>query len=277
MFSDKTIGERFTDLRKSKKDKHGKDMPTIQLARELSNEKYIKGYAADVIRQEIGKVENNGKFPQLFLIKGYCKYFNVTSDYLLGIRDTKPIDENIAMINKVTGLSDEAIQILKEWNELKKKPIDIIAGYGGADIDALNLLLEDCYYRSKKADRKGYMAGWSIFHHIYNYFFSEHLKKHPHDTVQYVHEPELRNGEYYIRRELKNGDVIISDGVKRTVEKIETYEGGHKSTSDKFPVYNEENPKETYIMSFSEIIETHTKDKILKTLERIKNRIKERK
>lgn len=263
---------RFREFRKNTET----DAKRMLTALELSEEFKSKGYY--VSRDRIAALETKcNVIPNRDDLEAYCQYFNTTSDYLLGIRDTKPIDENIAMINKVTGLSDEAIQILKGWNELKKKPIDIIAGYGGADIDALNLLLEDCYYRSKKADKKGYMAGWSIFHHIYNYFFSEHLKKHPCDTVQYVHEPELRNGECYIRRELKNGDVIISDGVKRTIEKIETYEGGHKSTSDKFPVYNEDNLKETYIMSFSEIIETHTKDRILKTLERIKNRIKERK
>ena len=75
MFDDKSIGERFANLRKSKKDKQGKDMPILQLANELSNEKYIKNYTADRIRQEIGKVENKGKLPQLFVIKGYCEYF----------------------------------------------------------------------------------------------------------------------------------------------------------------------------------------------------------
>lgn len=112
MFDNKTIGKRFADLRKSKKDKNGKDMPIRQLANELSNE-YIKEYKADIIRQEIGKVENKDKFPQLFLIDGYSKYFHVTSDYLLGLRDTKPVDENIAMISKVTGLSNDAIETLK--------------------------------------------------------------------------------------------------------------------------------------------------------------------
>ena len=57
MFDNKTIGKRFADLRKSKKDKNGKDMPIRQLANELSDE-YIKEYKADIIRQEIGKVEN---------------------------------------------------------------------------------------------------------------------------------------------------------------------------------------------------------------------------
>lgn len=107
------ISKRFTDLRKSKKDKYGKDMPVLQLARELLENQCIINYKADVIRQEISKVEKEGKVPQLFLIAGYSKYFSVTSDYLLGLRNTKTIDENTAMIGKVTGLSDIAISKLK--------------------------------------------------------------------------------------------------------------------------------------------------------------------
>ncbi|KAI4445733.1 hypothetical protein C823_000249 [Eubacterium plexicaudatum ASF492] len=41
-------------------------MPIQQLAKELANEEYIRDYKSDVIRQEIGKVESKGKFPQLF-------------------------------------------------------------------------------------------------------------------------------------------------------------------------------------------------------------------
>lgn len=106
------ISERFTNLRKSQKDKHGKDMPVAQLAQELLESQCITNYTIDVIRQEIGKVEKKNKFPQLFLIEGYSKYFNVTSDYLLGLRETKAIDENIAMINKATGLNEKSINTL---------------------------------------------------------------------------------------------------------------------------------------------------------------------
>lgn len=128
MFEDETIGERFAKLRTNKKDKHGKEMPVIQLAQELAEKNFIKDYSIDVIRQEIGKVENKDKFPQLFLIKGYCDYFNVTSDYLLGLRKSKPVDENIAMISKTTGLSDISINMLKQYKDLH--------------LDILNCLIE---------------------------------------------------------------------------------------------------------------------------------------
>lgn len=143
MFDNKTIGKRFADLRKSKKDKNGKDMPIRQLANELSNE-YIKEYKADIIRQEIGKVENKDKFPQLFLIDGYSKYFHVTSDYLLGLRDTKPVDENIAMISKVTGLSNDAIETLKSLKNVYDFDKDMkIFNYIMSDRRLFSLFLSD--------------------------------------------------------------------------------------------------------------------------------------
>lgn len=106
------IGERFKNLRTSQKDKHGKELPGIQMAQKLIDTQCVTNYSVNVIRQEISKVEK-GKFPQLYLIEGYSKYFNVTSDYLLGLRETKTVDENIAMISKVTGLTEESIEILK--------------------------------------------------------------------------------------------------------------------------------------------------------------------
>ncbi len=106
------IGKRFKNLRTSQTDKHGKELPGIQMAQKLIDTQCVTNYSVNVIRQEISKVEK-GKFPQLYLIEGYSKYFNVTSDYLLGLRETKTVDENIAMISKVTGLTDESIEVLK--------------------------------------------------------------------------------------------------------------------------------------------------------------------
>ena len=149
MFSNKIISERFTDLRKSKKDKYGKNIPVFQLAQELSDKKYIENYTTDVIRQEIGKVENKGKFPQLFLIEGYSKYFKVTSDYLLGIRESRTVDENIAMISKTTGLSDDSINILKELSPKDKLVLNALIKNNG--ITNFRYALENYYNQTFKA------------------------------------------------------------------------------------------------------------------------------
>lgn len=111
------ISRRFKNLRESKKDSHGKELPMSQLAEILCNEKFIENYTSEAIRQEIRKVEQKNKFPQLFLIKAYSNYFNVTADYLLGIRDNAVVDEDFAMIGRVTGLSDDAIRVFKEMSK----------------------------------------------------------------------------------------------------------------------------------------------------------------
>ena len=136
MGNHESIGKRFKDLRTSQKDKYGKELPGLQMAQKLVDNQCIENYSADVIRQEISKVEKEGKFPQLYLIEGYCKYFNVTSDYLLGLRETKTVDENLAMINKVTGLDDNAINTLKKLNTIDK---------GIISIDTLNFIMKDFY------------------------------------------------------------------------------------------------------------------------------------
>lgn len=151
------IGKRFETLRKSKKDKYGKDMPTTQLAEELLNKKYISNYTPNAIRQEISKVENENKIPQLYLIEGYCKYFKVTSDYLLGISENKYADENYQMITRTTGLSDNSISNLKKMHNGNNtddffKTLNMLIGTDfelfTTFIDAINLYFDDSFNTS---------------------------------------------------------------------------------------------------------------------------------
>ena len=71
-------------------------------------------------------------------LQAYCTYFDTTADYLLGIRDIKAVDENIAMISKVTGLSEQAIESLKKIKECADEEITI-----KADLDMLNFIMSD--------------------------------------------------------------------------------------------------------------------------------------
>lgn len=117
----------------------------------------------------ISKLENQQKEPPTtspVVIKAYATHFNVTADYLLGIRDNAIADENLAMIGSVTGLSDKSIQVLKKWNSLKKEPMKIATTYGNGDLEMLNLILEDYYDLSNRVAENGYIARYSIFHFI---------------------------------------------------------------------------------------------------------------
>lgn len=88
--------------------KHGHRMTMEELADIFKT----KGYSS-LTYSAIRKIETNNRNVSEYELKGYCEVFNTTSDYLLGIRDTKPVDENIAMISKTTGLSENAIEALK--------------------------------------------------------------------------------------------------------------------------------------------------------------------
>lgn len=85
---------------------------TKMTAKELADIFTKRGYDT-LTHSAIRKIETNKREVSIHELKGYCEVFNTTSDYLLGIRDTKPVDENIAMIGKVTGLNDTSIECLK--------------------------------------------------------------------------------------------------------------------------------------------------------------------
>lgn len=137
MNNNEIISKRFKNLRMNKKDTHGKELPMSQLAKILCDKGFIKNYSDESVRQEIRKVEQENKFPQQYLIKAYSNYFNVTADYLLGIRNNAVVDENIAMIGRVTGLSDDAIKIFKQMPETERDTFNKLAAEDGL----LHLLL----------------------------------------------------------------------------------------------------------------------------------------
>lgn len=77
--------------------------------------------------------ELSGTIPETETLKRLSMLFNVSTDYLLGLSDTKTINENIKMINKSTGLSEKAIQTLQALNTPSSLEI----------FDMLNFILSD--------------------------------------------------------------------------------------------------------------------------------------
>lgn len=120
-----TISERFLNLRLDEE-------PNLsQFAKKLAiNE--LDGKSITAVRQAIMKVENGDQaMPSLYLIKAYCKHFGVTSDYLLGLRNVKTTNEDIAMICEYTELSDESIEEIKNMSKFEKLIFDkMISHYG---------------------------------------------------------------------------------------------------------------------------------------------------
>ena len=68
--------------------------------------------ALNIDRGTIAKYETQKRIPSYEHLTAFTEYFNVSTDYLLGIAKNKTPDPDISMICDYTGLSDDAIQTL---------------------------------------------------------------------------------------------------------------------------------------------------------------------
>ena len=197
------------------------------------------------------------------LILAYKRFFNVTADWLIDENvTTRYPDGNTAIISTITGLSDDSVETLKIWNEYRKKPLaKSFKGYGKSDIDSLNLILEDWYILNKKSIENGLMAGFSLFHHIGNYLFSDNYRKQHHIDVRYAHKSEEDNLIHF--SPLKKGDKVNEIDVLGIVD----------TDVDDFKIYNIQDSEEEYSVNFSDVMKSYYKDNIMTIIDRIKNRI----
>jgi hypothetical protein len=77
----------------------------------------------------------------------------VTADYLLGIRKTSIVNEDVAMIEKSTGLSESAINVLRAEMNIGHKRM----------IEALNLLICDMYYQAEGRRYRPFVELFAIY------------------------------------------------------------------------------------------------------------------
>ena len=79
----------------------------------------------------------------------YARYFNVSSDYLLGLSEVRTVSPDTAMICRVTGLDDKAVRTLSEINDPTnfESPKEII--------QTLNYILGELDYRDQENGFRG--------------------------------------------------------------------------------------------------------------------------
>lgn len=235
------------------------------------------GEQIGIPKTNLSSLEKGDRDLSLFNIQAYKTFFfenynlNISTDYLLGY--TSVIENGGMNTSNELGLSGKSIEVLKSWNKLKKNPEKFAVSYGVTDINTLNLLLEDYYDLQHGANKKGYYAGFSIFHFIGNYIFSKRFRKCPTNIIKYEHKsinPEIGNPLSV----LKIGDTVSADKEERTILNLYTYdERNHEANSDKMAYYNIENTEEVYNVSFQDIFKAYSKENISEIIERIKKRI----
>ena len=94
----------------------------------------------------------------------YARYFNVSSDYLLGLSEVRTVSPDTAMICRVTGLDDKAARTLSEINEPTsfESPKEIIK--------TLNYLIGELDYRERE---EGYSCnGQSVLLRLSEYLMN---------------------------------------------------------------------------------------------------------
>ena len=112
-----------------KPENYNKSLPSR--LRALLEEKSLRpediAKATGSTRQSINYYKNGDRVPDADMLAKISKYLGVSSDYLLGLSDTKSLDESIQAAAKLTGLSGDAIEILKILNDNKiQKPLKML-------------------------------------------------------------------------------------------------------------------------------------------------------
>ena len=77
-----------------------------------------------ISRTALSNYENGSRTMDIEILYKFCDIFNVTTDYLLGRFEAPTIDENCQTAVKVTGLSQNSIERLSDWNEDNFKILD---------------------------------------------------------------------------------------------------------------------------------------------------------
>lgn len=100
-----------------------------------------------ISRASLGYYESGERKPDAEILLKIANYYNVSCDYLLGRTEAQTTDSNIQMIHKTTGLSEQAIKTLIEYNNISKsdKISQGFVNYNKYLIGTMNILLEKEY------------------------------------------------------------------------------------------------------------------------------------
>lgn len=132
----------FKDLRKDKKRTKEYRKTDKELTSDELSEVFKKMGYSTLTGQAIRKIEMSTNPRQLNVneYEAYSKVFNVSVDYLMGLSEIPSKDEDIKMICKSTGLTQESVETIKALKKNKNKHKD----YTSVQlIDMLNIILAD--------------------------------------------------------------------------------------------------------------------------------------
>ena len=99
------FGNILYDLMEDEKGRKGRKTTQDELGKKLG-----------ITRQAISNYINGESYPNCYKLLQIADYFNVSTDFLLGRTEDPTTNENMKVACKVTGLSEETIDIIKNLN-----------------------------------------------------------------------------------------------------------------------------------------------------------------
>lgn len=141
-----TIGERVKDLRNAK----GLTLKELSEAIQAKTGHYIAVSTLSDL-EAYGNSDKVNKEPRLSTIKAITEYFGISLDYLAGISEVKSPNIERQAINKMLGLSENAIEFLEKRRPLFEcSAINAIIEYNNGDI--VSLIYSHLFHKSNDAE-----------------------------------------------------------------------------------------------------------------------------
>lgn len=95
-------------MEKNQKETFGRRLAALRKEMNITQQKVSQD--TNISITTITKYETSARNPSYEDLTTLAKYFNTTTDYLLGLSDTKTLDQNIASVCKCTGLNENAVE-----------------------------------------------------------------------------------------------------------------------------------------------------------------------
>jgi transcriptional regulator with XRE-family HTH domain len=115
----------------------GKILMQLRISGNLSQQKLSENI--DIAQSSIGNYERGDRIPDAEVIMKYCKYFSVSSDYILGLSDYLDDDEKSELEQEIEGeIRPYAIGIYREINSCMEK-MQKLSGYAYNKQEYLNI------------------------------------------------------------------------------------------------------------------------------------------
>ena len=184
------------------------------LGRKISQKELAN--AVGVSRQVISQYCNGDTSPNVEKLYNIAKFFNVSSDFLIGLTSTPTTNTEDRMIHEKTGLTDQAISVLKrwnEWNDLTKGQIELSPGV--LELKTLNHLLEN-------------ISSNDIFKCVGIYLFSELITKDNENRINLVNKKNHENIIFTIDDIMDTQLVKVQNICKNLKEAIQKDETEYK-------------------------------------------------